>query len=151
MKSRSKLEYSLLNYTQELEEEFGPKQPVCENNSSFIELPKANFRKMATFTAKSQKLSGKRETKNLLEIGELMRAQTENLEEKKLEDEAKLVFKTKLEPPNFNNVSTTDIFTLCRKDPRTKDEDLVIAYYLVDNVGYFSQRLERILMPNLSK
>lgn len=118
---------------------------------SLVEIPESNFKKLATFTAKSSKLYDRQKTKSMLGMGELMRAHTEHMEEKKLQDEAKLMFKTKLVPPNFDNVSTTDIFSLCKKDPRTKDEDLVIAYYLIENVGYFSQRLERILMPNLSK
>lgn len=60
------------------------------------------------------------------------------------------MFKTILRKPFLEQVSTKNVYELCKKDPRNKDENIFIAYYLINKIGYFSQRLERILIPNLA-
>ena len=62
----------------------------------------------------------------------------------------KKMFTTILRKPNIMNIASRNIFKLCQKDPRNHDENILIAYYLINKIGYFSYKLERILMPNLA-
>jgi CRP-like cAMP-binding protein len=51
----------------------------------------------------------------------------------------------------MTNISSRDIFSLWKKEFRNKDENILIAYYLIAKIGYFSTRLDTLLMPSLAK
>ncbi|CAI2371141.1 unnamed protein product [Moneuplotes crassus] len=154
------LEYSWLNYEKDLDEEFNKQKDKSRND---LNEPFHNNTFGQEDHLRSLETSGIEDYRAISQIQSPYHAQINKINEE-LENDynhpssrpsiqhnpaIKSMPQSPLFSSNLENISSS-IYELCRKDCRNRDENIYVASYLINCIGYFSQKLERIVMPSLA-